>query len=279
MYDIYGDKRFERLSHISHGHIYNTRKSVAYQKYTLEYQHTKPVFNNEIGIREKPSPLGPGYLRVDSVHGGDMDGKKGVYYVNLVDELLQWEVILCIQGISERYLGEVFEEILKIFPFDIIQFHSDNGSEFINKIVADLLNKLNIRQSKSRPRHSNDNGLVESKNGWVIRKHFGYSYVEADKAPIINKYLQEYFIEYLNYHRTCAFPTKEILPNGKVIIKYKKDDYKTPYSKLKEIDPKGLTLKTGITYKILDTIAMRINDFDCVVNLKKEYQKLLKQIH
>jgi len=39
--------------------------------------------------------------------------------------------------------------------------------------VAKLLNKLLIEQTKSRPRHSNDNGLVEAKNGAVIRKHMG----------------------------------------------------------------------------------------------------------
>jgi transposase InsO family protein len=59
-------------------------------------------------------------------------------------------------------------------PFPIRGFHSDNGSEFINQTLARLLNKLLIEQTKSRLRHSNDNGLVETKNGAVIRKHMGY---------------------------------------------------------------------------------------------------------
>lgn len=278
MVDVYHDERFKRLSQISHGHIYNLRKSAQYQKYTLTYQHTKAAFDNEIGIREKPSPLGPGYLRVDSVHGGELDGEKGVYYVNLVDELVQWEIVVCLEGISERFLGGVWENILNSFPFTIQQFHSDNGSEFINKVVADLLNKLNIRQSKSRPRHSNDNGLVETKNGWIIRKHFGYAYVEAQKAPVINDYLQNYFNEYLNYHRACAFPRRRIDTKGKVKVMYRKEDYQTPYTRLKEIDPYGKSLKAGIKYEILDKILMKITDFDCVVRLKKEYQKLQKKI-
>lgn len=278
MFYVFGDNRFIKLANISHGQIYNLRKTQQYKKYTLVYQHTKPAFNNEIGIREKPNPLGPGCLRVDSVHGGELDEQKGVYYVNLVDELTQWEIVVCVQGISERYLGEVWMDILERFPFEIQQFHSDNGSEFINKVVSDMLNKLNIRQTKSRPRHSNDNGLVETKNGWIIRKHFGYAYVSAEKAPIINQYLQNHFNEYLNYHRTCAFPTRKILDNGKIEIKYKKEDYKTPYTRLQEVDSKGESLKAGITYKILDTISQRVSDFDCVVNLKKEYQNLMKKI-
>ena len=67
----------------------------------------------------------------------------------------------------------VLETMLLQFPFIISGFHSDNGSEFVNRIVARLLNKMLIHFTKSRPRHSNDNGLVESKNGSVVRKQLG----------------------------------------------------------------------------------------------------------
>ena len=62
--------------------------------------------------------------------------------------------------ISEAFLIPVLEAMLEQFPFRIHGFHSDNGSEFINHTVARLLHKLLIEQTKSRPRHSNDNGLV-----------------------------------------------------------------------------------------------------------------------
>jgi transposase InsO family protein len=107
------------------------------------------------------------------VHQGDQDGAKGVYHINAVDEVTQWQVVACVPRISEAWLQPVLEAILKQFPFHIRGFHSDNGSEFVNATVAQLLSKLLIEQTKSRPRHSNDNGLVETKNGAVIRKHMG----------------------------------------------------------------------------------------------------------
>ena len=76
--------------------------------------------------------------------------------------------------------------MLEQFPFRILGFHSDNGSEFINHKVETLLNKLLIEQTKSRPRHSNDNGLVESKNGAVIRKHMGFDHIASKHADSIN---------------------------------------------------------------------------------------------
>ena len=95
--------------------------------------------------------------------------------------------------------------MLAQFPFGIHGFHSDNGSEFINHTVAKLLNKLLIEQTKSRPRHSNDNGLAESKNGAVVRKHMGYHYIAAPHAAAIEAFYEEHFNPYLNFHRPeCA---------------------------------------------------------------------------
>lgn len=276
MFNTYRDKRFCRLKDVSHGHIYNLRRTKIYKKYASKYQHTKPVLENEIGVREKPAPNEPGFLRVDSVHGGDLEKEKGVYYINLVDELTQWEIVVCVEGISERYLTKIWNGVLKSFPFQIKQFHSDNGSEIINKIVDGLLNKLAIKQSKSRPRHHNDNGLVETKNGWIIRKHFGYAYVKSTKAPLINIFLRKYFNDFLNYHRPCAFPTRERLGDGKVRVKYKKENYKTPYEKLKEIDPKGKSLRASVNYASLDMIEMEDTDYDYAVKMKKKYQELLR---
>jgi transposase InsO family protein len=129
---------------------------------TFEKTRPTPV---SIGERRRPEPGGrAGYLRIDTVHQGDLDGVKGVYHINAVDEVTQWQVVGATEPISEAWLKPVLEAILEQFPFRILGFHSDNGSEFINHSVAAMLNKLLIEQTKSRPRHCNDNGLVESKN-------------------------------------------------------------------------------------------------------------------
>ena len=60
------------------------------------------------------------------------------------------------EKISERYLIPVLEQLLEAFPFTLINFHPDNGSEYINQRVAKLLEKLRIEFTKSLSRHSND---------------------------------------------------------------------------------------------------------------------------
>jgi hypothetical protein len=179
------------------------------------YQPTRPT-TVAIGERRAPQPEGrPGYLRVDTVHQGDLEGVKGVYHINAVDEVTQWQVVGATAYISEAWLIPVLEAMLTQFPFRIRAFHSDNGSEFINHTVAGLLNKLLIEQTKSRPRHSNDNGLAESKNGAVIRKHMGYGHIAAPHAQAIETFYEEHFNPYLNFHRPCGVAEHVVNAKGK----------------------------------------------------------------
>ena len=187
----------------------------AYRQRRVVYQPTRAT-QVSIGERRAPQPEGrPGYLRVDTVHQGDWDGVKGVYHINAVDEVTQWQVVGATAQISEAWLLPVLEAMLEQFPFQMRGFHSDNGSEFINHTVAKLLNKLLIEQTKSRPRHSNDNGLVESKNGAVVRKHMGYGYIAAPHAAAIESFYEQHFNPYLNFHRPCGVPESVTDAKGK----------------------------------------------------------------
>ena len=121
------------------GHIYNLRKSDPYKRKRWLYDKTKSK-SSSIGEGRKPDPNGkPGYIRIDTVHQGDLDGEKGVYHINAVDEVTQFEVVCAVEKISEQYLIPVLEQLLNTFPFVILGFHSDNGSEYINQYVVALL--------------------------------------------------------------------------------------------------------------------------------------------
>ena len=245
MYTLYGDQKFKRLARISVSHIYNLRGTRVYTSKSLTYTKTNPTLVN-IGMRMKPRPLGkPGYLRVDSVHQGDLDKQKGVYHINLVDEVTQTEVVVTVEGISEYFLIPVLEDALTQFPFRIINFHSDNGSEYINKTVAHLLNKLLIEQTKSRSRKTNDNALVEGKNAAVVRKHFGYAHIPKKYASLMNVFNRAYLNPYLFFHRQCAFADDEINAKGKIKKVYR--TYLTPCEKLLSIPHIEMYLRADVT--------------------------------
>ena len=141
---------------------------------------TRPV-QVAIGERRRPQPFGqPGYVRVDTVHQGDLDGIKGLYHLNLVDEVTQFQFIGSVEHIDAACLVPVLDALLRAFPFILRGFHTDNGSEFVNREVAALLQTLHIDAfTKSRARRCTDNALVESKNGSVVRKHLGHGHIPA----------------------------------------------------------------------------------------------------
>jgi len=276
MYDVYGDVRFERLQQISVSHFYNLRKTRIFQSRLLTYTKTRPTKVN-IGERRKPEPFGkPGYLRVDSVHQGDLDKEKGVYHINLVDEVTQWEIVGCVEGISEYFLAPLLEELLDMFPFVLLGFHSDNGSEYINKVVSKLLNKLSIAQTKSRSRKTNDNALAESKNGAVIRKHMGYVHIPKKHAKEINTFYRTYLNPYLNFHRHCAFPTEYTDNRGKVRKVY--EIYLTPSQKLLSLPNVEQYLKPGITKQSILQAERRLSHVEAAEKLQEAKAKLFKRV-
>ena len=247
-YAVFGDVRFERLAGLSNGHLYNLRRSATYRRQRTVVAKTQAT-HSTIGHRRKPQPGGqPGYVRVDTVHQGDQDGAKGVYHVNMVDDVTQFQFVGNVQAISERFLLPVLEGLIKAFPFVIQGIHADNGSESIHHCVAALLNKLRIGAfTKSRPRHCNDNALAESKNASVVRKHLGHGHIPRRLAPVVNEFTQHVLSPFLNTHRPCLFPTHILDAKGRVTKRYRDSDVMTPYDKLKSLDNAERFLNPGVS--------------------------------
>lgn len=275
-WEIYKSPGYERLATVSVAHIYNLRKRRRYREGRMNYTKTRAV-QVAIGERRKPQPEGkPGYLRVDTVHQGDQDGIKGVYHINAVDEVTQWQVIGSVAAITQTHLEPVLRAILGQFPFPIRGFHSDNGSEFINESVSGLLKRLLIEQTKSRPRKSNDNGLVESKNGAVIRKHMGYGYIAAGHAENVHQFYQSDFNGYLNFHRPCGQPERIVDQRGKETFVYRR--YATPWETLRQLAldaPAGQdVLKPGCSIESLNRIASAHSDTESAKRMQEAKRKL-----
>ena len=269
-FDVYGDTRYEQLAQLSVSHLYNLRKSTGYQERRVNFTKTRAVCN-PIGVRKAPRPNGrAGYVRIDTVHQGDLDGLKGVYHITCVDAVSQWQVQACVQGISEAYLLPVLMLVISQFPFEVEGFHSDNGSEYINGRVAAMLEKLRIEQTKSRSRHSNDNALAESKNASIVRKHMGYSHIPQKYAQPINTFYQEVLNPWLNLHRPCMFATEITSAKGKIVKRYLLQDVKTPLACLAQLAAKGLVkFRAGVTIADLQTQANAQTDLAAAQAMQK----------
>jgi transposase InsO family protein len=275
-WQVFGTREYARLAEISVSHLYNLRHSAGYRQRATEFAPTKPS-GIAIGERRRPDPQGiPGYLRVDTVHQGDWEGEKGVYHINAVDAVTQWEIIGCAPKISEQYLLPVLEAMLHQFPFLILGFHADNGSEFVNHTVAKLLNKLLVEFTRSRPNRSSDNALVEGKNGAIIRKHMGYGHIASQHADQIQRFYTAHFNPYLNYHRPCGFAQVHCDQRGRRRRRYRSEDYATPYEKLRSLPVAHRYLKDGLRWELLDRFAYALSDTEAARHMIRAKAELLR---
>ena len=274
-YEVFARQEYERLSGISVSHLYNLRRSKAYCKVRVRVEHTRASRVN-IGERRKPQPLGrPGYLRVDTVHQGHKDGRPGLYHINAVDTVTQWQVVGCVETICEQHVLPVLEAMLHQIPFVIRGFHSDNGGEFINHQVAGMLEKLRIEFTKSRAYRTTDNALVEGKNGAVIRKHIGRGPIGAEHAEAFQKFYTAYLNPYLNFHRPCGFATIQTGPHGRRKRIYPADDYRTPFEKLASLPKWEAFLKPGLDAEQLKCGSQKLSDTEAARKMQKAKFALL----
>jgi hypothetical protein len=273
-FEVYGKPEFERLAKLSNGHLYNLRQNPRYGLRT--YEKTRPT-TVQIGERKKPVPNAqPGFLRIDTVHQGDSPEGKGIYHINAVDEITQWQAVLATPRISEAWLMPLLESILQQFPFVILNFHSDNGSEFINKTVAQLLEKLLIEQTKSRPRKSGDNGLVETKNAAIVRKHIGWGHIAPAHAAPINQFYTGFLNPYVNYHRPSA--QAEVMIDAKGRKRRLYNQWQTPFEKLLSLDRPQQFLRPGLSLAALKRVAATMSDTEAARRMQQAKNTMFEQI-
>ena len=173
----------------------------------------------------------------------------------------------------------VLRSLISAFPFTVQAFHADNGSEYVNHEVADLLNRLHIPTfTKSRPRRSNDNALVESKNGSIVRKWLGHIHVPHDLVPQADDFLRNSLCPFLNFHRPCLFPAEVAGPNCKVRKTYPQKDIATPYERFSSLPGAQGFLRPGVTLEALDRLAAAATDLDAAKAVQRARDELFRAI-
>jgi hypothetical protein len=272
-YSEYGQSVYQRVAGISVAQLYRFRSSENYRRNNTSYQPTRPTVI-PIGERRKPRPEGrPGFLRIDTVHQGDRDGIKGLYHINAVDEVTQWEIIASAPRISEHWLIPLPEDLLARFPFVIRRFHSDNGSEFINYTVAKLLGKLLIEQTQSRAHRSGDNGLAETKNGAVSQAH-GFSHIGSQHAQTVDRFHRRHLNPYINFHRPCAVAQIAVKPKRRRT--YSRWD--TPFEIFRHLPDCESYLRNGVTLAEPEQTARLRSDTEAAIDMQRAKRQLWSRI-
>lgn len=170
--------------------------------------------------------------------------------------------------------------MLEQFPFELLGFHADNGSEYVNHRLAAMLDKLRVEFTRSRPRHSNDNGLAETKNGTVVRNIFSYEHIPQRHATRFNTFCVEYLNPFLNFHRPCPFATEVADANkpGRIKRVYRAKDAMTPLDKLASLPDAVHYLREGMVLEELYKRARALTDVQAAEELNEARAALFRRV-
>lgn len=162
----------------------------------------------------------PGHFEVDTVHHCG-DSPQGIYVhtLQLLDVASGWCEIVPVYGNSFAAMKDGFDFLLARLPFPVLEFHPDNGSEFINKLLQKHWKQLvpNLDVTRSKPYRKNDNRFVEENNNSLIRAYIGPSRFDSAAQLETLRELEELLWLYHNCFLPCMhLQRKFISAEGKL---------------------------------------------------------------
>jgi hypothetical protein len=234
---------------------------------------TKPgrLLRNVIPIRpDKATMDRPGFIEADTVaHCGNSLEGQFAYSITCTDINSGWTENRAVWGKGSAGVVEQVGGMERSFPFPIIAFWSDNGSEFLNhhlwRYFADRAEPVNF--SRSRAYKKNDNAHVEQKNWTHVRQLFGYDRIDkANLIPDMNEIYSPWGL-YQNHFSPVRKLASKTRINSRWVKKY--DEPKTPYQRLLE--------SSSIAEEAKDKLSAAhktLNPF----HMKKEIEKKLRRL-
>jgi hypothetical protein len=179
----------------------------------------------------------PGHLQIDLVsHDGGNPRGEYCFTLTLTDPATTWTVCKILLNKAHRWVMEAIESALTEYPFEVVEIHSDSGSEFVNWALLKWCKQRGIRLTRSRPNRKNDNCYVEQKNDDVVRKTVGYHRYEGFEARDLLANLYEVTNWIRNFHTPSMKLREKIRVGSRVRKVY--DRPMTPFERL--LDWEGL---------------------------------------
>ena len=198
-----------------------------------------PLLRNSIGLSKAGDapPTTPGVIEADTVaHCGPTFVGEFARTLTMTCLVTGWTENASIRNNASKWILSAVSDLQERFPFPLVVFDSDNGSEFINHDVANWLQARDIAQTRSRPYRKNDQATVESKNNHVVRKHaFYWRYDTPAELALLNELWQLVSLR-LNFFT----PTRKPIAYATTADGRRKRVYDTPATPWQRVLASGL---------------------------------------
>lgn len=211
----------------------------------------------------------PGYTEMDTVaHCGDNIAGEYTHSITLTDLASGWTENASVWTKEAEPVQKKIAEIERRLPFPLRGCAVDNGSEFMNEILADYFQRRKepIDFVRRRPYKKNDNAHVEQKNFTHVREIFGYERYDHFELSVM---MDEIYRLYWNPLNNYYIPVMKLISKERHGSKIKKkyDQPKTPCQRLMDSDQVPTTVKRQLAHNL---------NYKNPFFLKQELEKKLK---
>ncbi len=211
-----------------------------------------------------------GVMQVDTVaHCGDTVAGDYTITTNGADVATLWGIRKAQWCKGQEATRVSLEAMRSDSPFPWTEMHPDSGCEFINLHCIGYASGTNLRMTRSRPYHKNDNCFVEERNGHVVRAYVGYARLDAKETVDALNVLYDTLTPYLNHF----IASRRIVSKERVGARWKvtrEKVAKTPYRRVLE--------RKDVSEEVKDKLRrehMLLNP----ARMKKEIDRLSKRVH
>ncbi|MDP7269460.1 MAG: transposase family protein [Pirellulales bacterium] len=175
----------------------------------------------------------PGFFELDTVgHDGGSAAGEYCFTLNATDVYSGWVELRALRNRGHRWVMEQVINIRSELPFALKGVDTDNGGEFINKVLLNYCKEHEITFTRGRPYRKNDNCFVEQKNDMAVRRTVGYYRFDTEEEYEALRNVYKHLCPLLNFY----YPSVRIIAKERIGSKVKKiyDEPKTPYMRLLE---------------------------------------------
>ena len=199
----------------------------------------------------------PGFTEADLVaHCGGDPGGHFLHSLVITDVATGWTECQALLFRDQEMVVSAVTDARRRLPFPLLGFDSDNGSEFLNYVVFDYLERESITFTRSRPYKKNDQCHVEQKNGSVVRRLVGYDRYEGIAPCRVLAELYEALSLYLNYFQPSLKLLSKERRGSRVVKRY--DEARTPCERVLASEHVSTDVKRTLRrqYDVLDPVTL-----------------------
>jgi transposase InsO family protein len=172
-----------------------------------------------------------GSVQADLVaHCGESTEGFHLWTLTVVDVATSWTECMVVWGKGQERVSAALHEVRGRLPMGLRELHTDNGSEFLNHLLAPYCLREGIRQTRGRPYQKNDQAYVEQKNGAVVRRLVGYDRYSSHEAQTQLARLYGHVRLYGNFFQPVRKLVSKERVGARVVKRY--DRAQTPYQRL-----------------------------------------------